>query len=383
MMVAEYKRNYNHSYMILEDDENRTNYEEKMLLHNNLRSLLVLEIMTSDEKKQYWYDITGRESLKNYLDYENLGFEEMETLFQYLIYSIKETEEYLLDPGHILLSIDGIFFDRNTKTPLFAYFPFEENTFQDSMREFIEELLRSMNHDDTLFVSAMYEIYEKVLGENFTIDELLQILKNKNPNIENATDDIWMRDEKTLSGINSEKKKEKNVPVFDFDKVKEMEHLDFDLEPPKTKSLFSFRKKEKNTNRTQRHSKRKEQEDFVMYVEETEPEEKNETVLLTGPFLAESLTLRYSGINSQPDYAVKGNAIKIGSDSGQNDMVINSAAVSKRHARLTTNGGNIFLEDLNSTNGTYVNGEQLTYQEKRLLKKNDKIHFADEMYVLE
>ena len=115
----------------------------------------------------------------------------------------------------------------------------------------------------------------------------------------------------------------------------------------------------------------------------TVPEEKNETVLLTGPFLAKSLTLKYFGTNSQQDYAVKGNAIKIGSDSSQNDMVIKSSAVSKRHARLTTNGGNIFLEDLNSTNGTYVNGEQLTYQEKRLLKKNDKIHFADEMYVLE
>ena len=46
------------------------------------------------------YDITGKESLRTYLDYERLSFEEMETLFTYLSYAVGEAEEYLLNPGH-------------------------------------------------------------------------------------------------------------------------------------------------------------------------------------------------------------------------------------------------------------------------------------------
>lgn len=379
-MIPEFKRNYNRSYMVLEDEDNRTNYEEKMLLHNNLRGLLMLEIMTSDEKKQYWYDITGRESLKNYLDYERLGFEEMENLLQYLLYAIKETEEYLLNPGHILLTIDGIFFDRNTMVPSFAYFPFEELDFQESMRGLIEELLRLMNHDDTLFVSAMYEIYEKILGENFSVEELLDTLKCKKSKVKVHSDIGGEIVDRALSESEYDKK---DAETFDFEKVKKIEHLEFDLEVQKPKSIFSFKKKDKNSNRVKRHQKRREKEEYVMYVEESIPEEKNETVLLSGPFLAEGHTLKYSGSNLQHDVVIKGDSMRIGSAKEQNDIVIDSLAVSKRHARLTMNGANIFLEDLNSTNGTYVNGEALTYQEKRLLKKNDKIHFADEMYVLE
>lgn len=39
-----------------------------------------------------------------------------------------------------------------------------------------------------------------------------------------------------------------------------------------------------------------------------------------------------------------------------NDIVIDNLAVSGEHAIVQTVGGNAFLEDLNSTNGTYLNG---------------------------
>jgi predicted component of type VI protein secretion system len=43
-----------------------------------------------------------------------------------------------------------------------------------------------------------------------------------------------------------------------------------------------------------------------------------------------------------------------------NDVVINDPEVSRRHARLFVQGGNMILEDLGSTNGTSVNGQRLT-----------------------
>lgn len=42
-----------------------------------------------------------------------------------------------------------------------------------------------------------------------------------------------------------------------------------------------------------------------------------------------------------------------------NDIVINDAEVSRKHARLVVQAGGYVLEDLGSTNGTFVNGQRL------------------------
>ena len=42
-----------------------------------------------------------------------------------------------------------------------------------------------------------------------------------------------------------------------------------------------------------------------------------------------------------------------------NDLVINDSEVSRNHARLTSQSGGYLIEDLASTNGTFVNGQRL------------------------
>ncbi|NCT99037.1 MAG: FHA domain-containing protein [Comamonadaceae bacterium] len=46
-----------------------------------------------------------------------------------------------------------------------------------------------------------------------------------------------------------------------------------------------------------------------------------------------------------------------------NDIVIDNLAVSGEHAVLQMSGADVFLEDLNSTNGTYVNGKAIKKQQ--------------------
>lgn len=59
--------------------------------------------------------------------------------------------------------------------------------------------------------------------------------------------------------------------------------------------------------------------------------------------------------------------------SPHNDLVIDNRAVSAEHAVIVTINNDSFLEDLNSTNGTQVNGQPI---KKHFLQENDVIELA-------
>ncbi|HEX5357515.1 MAG TPA: FHA domain-containing protein [Aquabacterium sp.] len=56
-----------------------------------------------------------------------------------------------------------------------------------------------------------------------------------------------------------------------------------------------------------------------------------------------------------------------------NDIVIDNLAVSGEHAVLQLVGNDVFIEDLNSTNGTYINGKAV---KKQLLQHNDTVEIG-------
>jgi pilus assembly protein CpaF len=64
-----------------------------------------------------------------------------------------------------------------------------------------------------------------------------------------------------------------------------------------------------------------------------------------------------------------------------NDIVLSKRNVSKQHARLTLKGEQAVVVDLNSTNGTWVNGRKITTPQS--LKRGDKIYIADFIITLE
>ena len=71
--------------------------------------------------------------------------------------------------------------------------------------------------------------------------------------------------------------------------------------------------------------------------------------------------------------------ISIGRDIA-NDFVINDAEVSRRHAKLTLEGDRYKIEDLNSTNGTYIDGQRLIGP--HLLAIGEIIMFGDNVGVI-
>jgi pSer/pThr/pTyr-binding forkhead associated (FHA) protein len=60
-----------------------------------------------------------------------------------------------------------------------------------------------------------------------------------------------------------------------------------------------------------------------------------------------------------------------------NDIVIEEPHVSHRHCVLRKNRGGFFIEDLSSSNGTYVNGSRVEGSIR--LRNNDLITFGREL----
>ena len=94
--------------------------------------------------------------------------------------------------------------------------------------------------------------------------------------------------------------------------------------------------------------------------------------------MAQSNSFKLSLINDQSsthskEFELTKSEIIIGREDSV-DVTIPASAVSRRHARLLLEGENYALEDLGSSNGTFVNGERLT--QRRTLKSGDKIRLG-------
>ena len=83
-----------------------------------------------------------------------------------------------------------------------------------------------------------------------------------------------------------------------------------------------------------------------------------------------------SGPNPGATYSLDAGQTSLGRDAS-NTISINDAEVSRNHARMTSQGGKIVLEDLGSTNGTSVNGNRIPGP--HVLKSGEMISLGEDI----
>ncbi|HUG35224.1 MAG TPA: FHA domain-containing protein [Anaerolineales bacterium] len=95
--------------------------------------------------------------------------------------------------------------------------------------------------------------------------------------------------------------------------------------------------------------------------------------------MAQFQLIMRSGPTPGAAFTLEGDQMTIGRDSS-NEITINDSEVSRRHARLTFQGGKYVLEDLGSTNGTFVNGQRLAGP--RVLKAGEVVSFGEQIVLV-
>ena len=86
-----------------------------------------------------------------------------------------------------------------------------------------------------------------------------------------------------------------------------------------------------------------------------------------------------SGPTPGVTFPLEGDQLIIGRDAS-NSVAINDAEISRKHSRLTFQGGKYVLEDLGSTNGTFVNGQRLAGQV--VLKPGDVVSLGEQIVLM-
>lgn len=120
--------------------------------------------------------------------------------------------------------------------------------------------------------------------------------------------------------------------------------------------------------------------------------DNNSTILLSDYIkknASREICLKYRADNgsvsneSDNDITVKKFPWIIGSMEKQCDTVVDSCLISHLHACLIKMDDEYYIEDMNSTNGTYVNGERLIMNSKQKLSDGDTVTLATTSYVVE
>ena len=123
-MKVAYKRELDHNYLVLEEEEYQENYQAGMLLKNQIPGFLECRMSRYDREAHFYYEITSRQSLRLVLERKRLNLWELQKLLKGMYQAVLSCEEYLLDVDRLLLDPDYIYLDPDEWTTYFCFFPF-------------------------------------------------------------------------------------------------------------------------------------------------------------------------------------------------------------------------------------------------------------------
>lgn len=385
-MDYKFKRDLKNSFMIVESGFENAGYEKDILRFNDIDVLVPFHTVEINNVTQVWYDITGLVSLKDYLMQQTITYELMRKVFLYLKIAIDETQRFLIDVNHLSIDIDTIFVVKNDMEwkLMLIYCPDNNQSSLDSILEFF------MDNVSKEMMDFCFKLYDSGLEGN-TIEGIINLI-DKEIGYEYSADnnEIDNKDLEEMEENDFHEEKEDNNQKSEFkrkfftdddDIIWGHNNLDI-FEEKENETLF-----EKIKKIIAKHFNKKQDNTYEDFTYEPDQQIYEPTVLLKSFDDEERLMengmkgeLQYIGDKKKSNIRINKDEFRLGSSEDGNDSVIDSPVVSRFHAKIIREGKSYYLEDLNSTNGTCVNGKMLGYRDKVELNPEDTIMFADECY---
>lgn len=381
-MNIEYIRNMQSSYMSLAAEGVLTQTEEEMLSHNQVEGLLDMTWQKEDGHLVLRYNITGKQALDVILENKQADEEFLLKLITGICQTCRRMERYLLAQEALLLKPEGIYWDNKKENWYFCYYPNEEGNLQKQMIHLMEYILIKTDHKNVHAVELAYGIYEELLLDNYSLGEIQKKIEKWRgkwyPDEQKDALDKQIPYDGAMSGDRRE---------IDLDKNKKEDEYTGISQDGRDGNKCNLIARVKNILITWlgissgKHGDKKNRMEAVVFEpEDEEPVEcARPTVLLAEKKSVQEGILRYEGEEGLADIYITNSPFLIGSAKNCDGMIADDT-ISRQHARITKVDEIYFIEDLNSSNGTSVDGELLKYKTKFSLKKGAEICFSNQPY---
>lgn len=386
-MVTEYIRilNCNYERIMLEEKLDEKRYQYCMINRGGIRNLLPCFIRCIDDNSYLYYDISSKQNLSQIFGRKKIKREWMRHFLTDMKQMYHELDRFLLDGQCIIWNPEQIYQDLEKDEFCFFYIPYyQKNT---GFKQLLEFWVENIDYEDDRLVEFVYHIHGEygVQGNQYLEKQIFEDGKKLNEaELPNQIGNMRIAKE-----INDNLKKT-NENVENIEQSSPKEGLQESSDAIHGFRNFWGNKKKQKKLREYYQNEIKDSiveaavsEDMVYTLKE-ELEDATEQECGKTVFIKEtqnSQMRRLLNLNGEVAVIFENFPYTIGKKKEESDFVISKKSVSRIHARVTQEGNSLYLEDLNSTNGTFKNGLRMNPYEKKKLEKDDEIRFGMEEYI--
>lgn len=357
-MEVRYKRDMNRNYMIL-PQVTEADYQIKMICTNQIKGLLNAHTCKFNGCEEIYYDISSRQPISRLYAKREMNHEDIRMILSSIQELLEEAKRYLLDGSNILFLSDYCYCNPETGNAEWVLYP--GGIQRDDFMELAEFLIEKVDHKDSRAVDVAYRFFKRVKEGSFVMSEFMsEMLQEKEEEKNSIEEPMPCCDETFIAESYDEKAVSWGEKIKKYIKSKIKHKINI---PERLK-----------------------EEDVKRY-----PKENWETYGINESYNGETLVM---GVHYDPSQRYlkrmeKGSTecislsklpCVLGKMAECADVVLHDKSVSRMHAKIFEEDGEVYLQDLNSTNGSFLNGLQLETNEILKIKVGDEIGIGNLRY---
>ena len=391
MNEVTYKRELNHSYLVQKCLQPALfgGYAWRMMEENRIGRLLDCRPRFLDGETWLYYDISSRQPLERLYESAKMGLEDLARILRSIAAMQEDLGEYLLDEQGLVLEAEMLFADVETEELFFCFDPGrkEEEYRYANLADFF---LEHVDHGDERAVNVAYQFYKLSKGAYFVLSSFLPYLEKEEARAREAAEGLEREADPFAPSFAQDREQGEGRDCGDpaaADRFLETEEEG--EKAPRKKGLFSRLFSGMRKKRGKEREEKPLEEPWPdtvwdSYAGQLDPKGTGETVYFTdlerGTEKEKPAWLEEEGGSRR--FPLDQLPMTVGKLKGRVSIELTDSSVSRIHARLQESEGGIRVLDLNSRNGTIVNGKKLSPNESAALREGDVIQFGRERFAL-
>lgn len=355
MLQTEFIRSMNTNFerVLLNKQPEERRYQYCILSRGGIKGLLPASLRYLDGKAYLYYDITSKQNVAQLFGKRCITRDWMKDFIWNLGRIRQEMARFLLDEQNIIWYPEQVFQDLESNIFSFLYVPYHEE--ENGFRQLMEYLVERIDYEDELLVECVYKMYEQYErnGDVYLQEQIFEDVKMLNE--ERKEERI---DEETETARQGAMFAE-NVPLLESAEKQGAENSQ-----SVKKGIRSLWENKKRRDKQEIADYRQKMEDvmggYAVAEESSYEADYGKTIYMEETKTMREVTHRLYTRDGRIVIQLEKDVYTIGKKKNEVDLVLEDFAVSRIHARISKEEEGIFLEDLNSTNGTYKNGLRTT-----------------------